>query len=317
MIDVLYCLLALLFRRKIKIDVRPLAPVFAQKAFKQQFHADRVNRRDFERVADRRIRSTATSLDENVMLFAKLHNVPNDQKISFETQLRNQRELVFNLLLRAFQKLRIAHGSITAKHALVNSLAQEAIHRIAVWDGVAGELITQIVQLELQAGGEINGIGCCSPNVTEQSHHFAGRAKIALAIVREKTARMVEFRMIANCRKKVQHLAVICCGVPDTVGRNDRQLHRPGDAKRRLVPPLLFALMMSLQFNIDIPGAEDMHQMFGRLAAGLLSTAHQRGGQGPLIASGQAHQTGGVLLKIAEGCCALLLSWRSHLELRY
>ena len=48
LIDVLDGLLALLFRRQIKVDVRPLVAALAQEPLEEQFHADRIDGRDFE-----------------------------------------------------------------------------------------------------------------------------------------------------------------------------------------------------------------------------------------------------------------------------
>jgi hypothetical protein len=45
-VDVLDHALALLAARQIKIDIRPLAALFGEKALEQQVHADRVNRGD-------------------------------------------------------------------------------------------------------------------------------------------------------------------------------------------------------------------------------------------------------------------------------
>src|SRR6266851_578270 len=101
---------------------------------------------------------------------------------------------------------------------------------------------------------------------------------MALTIERQKTACTVEFRMVANCRKEIQHLTVIRGGVPHAVGCNHRQLQGTGDAKRRLVPPLLFALVMPLQLDVDTAGTEDANQPLDRLAASFLTAAHQRRG---------------------------------------
>ena len=61
LIDVLDGLLALVFGGQIEIDVRPLAPALAQEALKEQLHAYRIDGRDFERIADGRVRGASTA----------------------------------------------------------------------------------------------------------------------------------------------------------------------------------------------------------------------------------------------------------------
>ena len=82
LVDVLNGLLSLVFGRQIEIDVRPFAAALAQEALKEQFHADRIDRRDFERIADSGVRSTAAALNQDVVLLAECNDVPDDQEVS-------------------------------------------------------------------------------------------------------------------------------------------------------------------------------------------------------------------------------------------
>jgi hypothetical protein len=45
------CLLPLVFRWQIEVDVRPSSPAFTEESSKQEFHAHRINRSDFQCVA--------------------------------------------------------------------------------------------------------------------------------------------------------------------------------------------------------------------------------------------------------------------------
>ncbi len=80
---------------------------------------------------------------------------------------------------------------------------------------------------------------------------------------------------MADGGKEVLNLAVICGRVADAIGGDHRQIQGTRDADRRLISPLFFALLMALQFDIDILAAEDARQLFDRLASGFFAAAHQ------------------------------------------
>ena len=150
LIDVLDGLLALLFRGQIEIDVRPLSTALAQKTLEEQLHADRINGRDLECIADGGIGRTAAALDQNVVAFAELDDVPNDEEVSGKAKLCDQRQLMFHLLLCALHQAAIVLWSIASLHAFCNALSQKAIHRLAIRHRIAWKLIAKIAQFKLR-----------------------------------------------------------------------------------------------------------------------------------------------------------------------
>ena len=105
LIDVLNRLLAFISGGQIEIDVRPFSAAFAQKAFKKQVHADRIDRGNFQRIADGGIRGTPPALHQDVVSLAEINQVPHDQKITGKAQLLNQGQLMLNLLFGSFQSV--------------------------------------------------------------------------------------------------------------------------------------------------------------------------------------------------------------------
>src|SRR5260370_27452387 len=95
-----------------------------------------------------------------------------------------------------------------------------------------------------------------------------------LTIERQKTTGMIEFGMVMHCRKEIQNLPVVRCGVANSIGRQKRELEGTGNPNRRLIPPLLLTLTMSLQFDVDAARTEDTNQPFHVLAACLFSSPH-------------------------------------------
>ena len=64
-VDVLDDFLALVARREIEVDVRPLAALLGQKALEEQLHLHRIDGGDAERVADRAVGRGAAPLHED------------------------------------------------------------------------------------------------------------------------------------------------------------------------------------------------------------------------------------------------------------
>src|SRR5258708_26817405 len=82
LIYVLNRLLSLVPARQVEIDIRPLAAFFREKPFKEQFHADRIDRRNSEGIADRAVCSGTAPLHQDLLLAAKSNDVPNDQEVA-------------------------------------------------------------------------------------------------------------------------------------------------------------------------------------------------------------------------------------------
>ena len=107
LVDILNGLLALRLRRQIEIDVRPLVAALAQETLEEQLHADRIDGRNFKRVADGGVGGAAAALHQNAVLLAELNDVPDDEEVAGKAQLRDQRQLVLHLLFCALQQVTI------------------------------------------------------------------------------------------------------------------------------------------------------------------------------------------------------------------
>src|SRR5437667_4078541 len=74
---------------KIGIDIGPAFAPFAEESLENQVIAYRINRCDTEAITNRAVGRAAAALHHNVMLATKIDDVPNDQKISWESELLN------------------------------------------------------------------------------------------------------------------------------------------------------------------------------------------------------------------------------------
>src|SRR5262249_17924692 len=82
---------------KIEIDIRPAFAALVQKAFEDEMIFHRIDWRDSEAITDRAVRCATADLDHDVVFPAEIDDIPDDQEIAGETELRDQRELFFDL----------------------------------------------------------------------------------------------------------------------------------------------------------------------------------------------------------------------------
>ena len=128
LVDILDGLLALIAAGQVEIDVGPLAALFREKALEEQLHADGIDRGDAERITDRAVGRRAASLHQDVLLAAVLHDVPDDEEISGELELLDQRQLAFDLAAGALPEFALSGAQITIARAfLVRSRRKESM----------------------------------------------------------------------------------------------------------------------------------------------------------------------------------------------
>ena len=91
--------LAAVAARQIEIDIRPAFPAFAQKSLEDQMVADRIDRRDSEAITNRAVRRAAAALHHDVVFPAEINDVPDDQKITGESEPLDQAQFLLDLPL--------------------------------------------------------------------------------------------------------------------------------------------------------------------------------------------------------------------------
>src|SRR5213075_944595 len=98
-VDVLDDLLSPVAAREVEVDVGPLAALLGEEALEEEAHADRIDRRDAKRVADRAVGGRAAPLAEDASLAAEADDVPHDQEVAGEVETLDHAELVLELSL--------------------------------------------------------------------------------------------------------------------------------------------------------------------------------------------------------------------------
>ena len=70
--------------RQIKIDIRPAFAAFTQEPLENEMVTHRINRRDSKAVTNRAVGSAAATLHHDIVLAAKIHDIPDNQEVAWK-----------------------------------------------------------------------------------------------------------------------------------------------------------------------------------------------------------------------------------------
>jgi hypothetical protein len=121
----------------------------------------------------------------------------------------------------------------------------------------------------------------------------------------KKTPCLVECGLVPDRRQYIEHFAFVGRCVTDAIGRKQRQMQRPRYVDGCPVSPLLFAIEVSLELDVDILRTEDRDKPFDLFTRSANATSRKRRGQRPFLASGKADQALVMLFDIGKQGCAL------------
>ncbi len=109
-----------------------------KKALEEQFHLDRIDGGDPERITDRAVGGRSAALHQNILAAAEVDDVPDDQEIAGQLELFDERQLAIDLAAGAASQID-GLVMIAIHRAFFHAFAQERIHRFAraAW-GISG-----------------------------------------------------------------------------------------------------------------------------------------------------------------------------------
>ncbi len=131
--------LATVAARQIEVDVGPFTALFGQKSLEEQLHADRIDGRNPEAVADSTVGGRTPSLHEDVVLSAEIHDVPDDQEIAGKVQLFDQVQFARHLVACA-----LVIGPVPLARPNLGELPQKRGRRFAGGHGILGKPVTKV-----------------------------------------------------------------------------------------------------------------------------------------------------------------------------
>ncbi len=217
LVEILDHALTLVAARQIEIDIRPLASFFGKKTLEQQLHADRVHRRDAERIADHAVRGRSPALHQDVLLAAKAHQVPDDQEISFKAELPDQRQFALDLAVGAAFQFRLC-PAVPALEAFPRALAKKRNHGLAFRHGIARKFVSQIVQRKFEPRGKLGRVRNCFRKIRKECLHLARRLEIPLRVARQQPVGRGQRAAMAERCECVRQFPLSRRGVIHTVG---------------------------------------------------------------------------------------------------
>src|SRR5947208_11506952 len=296
-IDVLDDRFSALTARQIQIDIRPFTPRFAEKAFEQQLHADRIHRGDAEGVADRAVGRRAAALHEDVVGPAVLDDVPHDQEVAREIEPPDELELVSDLTARARgQRAR----AIARAHTAPGQLAQVAERRLARRQRKLREPVPEILQREGQPQRQLTAVGERVGKITEELRHLDPALQDALAVGQQPAAGAIEIGLLADAREDVGERTALRAREERLVGGDERHAGSPAQRHQRLKHRLLLAEEVSLDLDEAARAPKDCHEAV-QARPGALAVA---GGEPPrertASSPGETHESSGVRLEVVE-----------------
>ncbi len=178
LVDILDGLLAFFFGRKIEIDVRPFTAAFGQKALEEQLHADRIDGRDFERIADGRVGCAAAALNQNVRSACSIRTMSQTmRKYPAKPSLAISASSCSTCFFARSNKLPIILWTIAALDSFRDALQQKAVHRLSIRHRIARKLISEVVQFEFETRRESSTVFSMAPGTSRKSAAISAAAR--------------------------------------------------------------------------------------------------------------------------------------------
>jgi hypothetical protein len=288
LVDVLDHPLAPIAAREIEIDVGPLAALFGEEPLEEQVHADRIDGRDAEAVADGAVGGRAAALHEDVVLPAEVDEVPDDQEIAGEIELLDQIELARDLRPGA-----VVVRPVPLARPHLRDLPQERHHRLARRHGVLGEAIAEIRHRVRESIGQPARGGKGLRAIGEEGGHLRRRFQVPLRVRREAAAGGRKRDAVPDAREHVEERALRRGREPHAVGRDERHVIRRREIHEGVVVGVLVAEPMTLQLHVDAVAAEDPDEPIEQAADAVATRAKD-------LAAGERHEAPHLAVELLE-----------------
>jgi hypothetical protein len=144
--------------------------------------------------------------------------------------------------------------------------------------------------LEGEALGELLGVGDGFGEVAEEGFHFSGAAKIAVVVLSEQAAGVVEVDVMADRGEEVEDFAVVRLGVADAVSGDDGELEGAREAECGLVAGFLIAELVTLELYIYVVATVEGDELFEEGACCGFASCREGCGERAFIAAGEADE---------------------------
>ena len=209
--------------------------------------AHRIDRRDPETKTNRAVRRAPAALHHDVVFPAEIDDVPDDQKITGEPELLDQREFLLELCFH-----RRADRGVTLLRAEEGDRAQERIHRVAIGHRIIGEIVAD--DFREKTRGAPPGARCfrSRPADRERALSFRLRSSNGAPHFVRRVARGIEMGVLADAGENVEHLAAVRTGVLHAVRRQQAGADDVPRDRSAAIDAFLAAHEMALNLDINV-----------------------------------------------------------------
>ncbi len=247
-VNVLEDLLAILMG-EINVDIGNLLPPFGHEPFEEQFHSDRIDGRNAERVTDRAIRRRTAALAKHAHLICRAHDVPHDQKVAGQIHLCDHAEFVFQLPLDVRGERRTVPLGRTAIH----QFAQVALPRIPFGHGEKRELSGQTIQTKRATFRDNERIANGQGIAAEDLCHHPRRFQMILGVWPQQRvfACLRERRLVLDAQHHVGETRMVFTCIHHAVGGNVRQFEFARNLEQLPASAAILRMQMMLQFEVQ------------------------------------------------------------------
>ena len=215
---------------EVDVDVRRLGALLAQEALEEQLELDRVHRRDAEAVADGAVGRRAAALAEDPLAARVAHDVPDDQEVARESELRDERELVRELLVVP----RGALPSPTFLGAALHQTLEVFVLAHALRQREVRQLRLERLEPERAAVGDRERVREPLFPSAPPCRELGVTLEVPLTIGAEARAHLVERRAMAQGGEHVVREATARTGVVHVVGHHPRKVVRGREREQAL-----------------------------------------------------------------------------------
>src|SRR5262245_11104523 len=187
------------------------------------------------------------SMNKDILFTAKANDVPNDQEISGKIESFDDGKFALDLKRGA-----LVLRTVAVRHPFHRAQTQEFHLRFVVWSGIDRELITEILERELQTGSELCGVGNRFGQIHKKGGHLHGRFQIAFAVAGKKAACIGEDAMMSQAGENIQNLALSGQCMANTVCGDKRKPEAACEFNSNLIAAFFIDRKMALQLDVNI-----------------------------------------------------------------
>src|ERR1019366_4664300 len=121
------------------------------------------------------------------MLLTEADQVPHDQEVPGKAEFCDELEFVTYLCFRFFKQVLFGWIAVAFAHAVVHTLGQEAVHRLALGHRIMRKLVAEIVERKVEPLAYDLRIGNGFGNVAEERRHLATWSQYPLGVRSQQT----------------------------------------------------------------------------------------------------------------------------------